>query len=281
MNLSKMLKMSRRSLSKKSPEIAIGVGIFGFVLTAISAVRATPKCMKLLEEKKKEKEEAGEEPELTVVETVKIAAPVYVPSIVTGVFSAGCILFAQRKYSKKIAGLTSALTITTDSFNRYKEKTKEIIGEQKEGRIRDEIALDQQKNNPIPNDVNRITGNGRYLCYETFGGHYFRADKNVMDRIENDIRRKFSGTVLDDGSLCDIEDWVPYSYVYELLHDYVHADLEPTDSSELLGWNRTDGDPKFIYTWGGDSSYEPMLIISCDTSTENYTGLKKRYPVNH
>ena len=51
--ISKIIRSVRTSMQKHSPEILTGVGIAGMITTTILAVRATPKALVLIEEKKK------------------------------------------------------------------------------------------------------------------------------------------------------------------------------------------------------------------------------------
>ena len=53
-NLSKVFKNVQTSIAKHSPEILIGMGVAGMISTTVMAVKATPKAMKLMEEKEKD-----------------------------------------------------------------------------------------------------------------------------------------------------------------------------------------------------------------------------------
>ena len=53
--ISVILKDIRTGLSKHSPEILTGIGITGMITTVVLAVKATPKAINLIEEKKKDK----------------------------------------------------------------------------------------------------------------------------------------------------------------------------------------------------------------------------------
>ena len=66
-NISKVLSSVRTSMAKHSPEILTGIGIAGMITTTVMAVRATPKALILIEERK---EEIGAE-ELEVADVVK------------------------------------------------------------------------------------------------------------------------------------------------------------------------------------------------------------------
>ena len=51
-NLSKVVKNVKAAASKHSPEILTGIGIAGMATTIVMAVKATPKALILIEEKK-------------------------------------------------------------------------------------------------------------------------------------------------------------------------------------------------------------------------------------
>ena len=63
---SKLLKNAQLWTTKHSPEILVGLGITGMVTTTVLAVKATPKALMLIEEKKKEEQVES----LTAFETV-------------------------------------------------------------------------------------------------------------------------------------------------------------------------------------------------------------------
>ena len=52
-NISTIMKGAQVWMSKHSPEILTGLGIAGMITTTILAVRATPKAIKKIEEKKR------------------------------------------------------------------------------------------------------------------------------------------------------------------------------------------------------------------------------------
>ena len=53
-NISKVLSSVRTSMAKHSPEILTGIGIAGMITTTVMAVRATPKALILIEDRKEE-----------------------------------------------------------------------------------------------------------------------------------------------------------------------------------------------------------------------------------
>ena len=77
--ISKLARDVRLSVSKHSPEILMGMGIAGMITTTVIAVKATPKALRLLEEKKHELEVET----LAPVEVVKTTWKCYVPAAVS------------------------------------------------------------------------------------------------------------------------------------------------------------------------------------------------------
>ena len=53
-NVSSIVKNTKTALKKHSPEILTGIGIAGMITAAVMAVKATPKALTLIEEKKEE-----------------------------------------------------------------------------------------------------------------------------------------------------------------------------------------------------------------------------------
>ena len=54
LNLTNFMASTREFINKRSPEILTGIGIAGMITTTVLAVRATPKALELIEEKKDE-----------------------------------------------------------------------------------------------------------------------------------------------------------------------------------------------------------------------------------
>ena len=59
-------------------------------------------------------------------------------------------------------------------MKEYQAKVVETLGEAKARKIKDEIAKDKVKNDPISNKEVIITGKGDMLCYDVLSGRYFK-----------------------------------------------------------------------------------------------------------
>lgn len=157
------------------------VGSIGVVATAVTAAKAAPKAVKLIEE-----EEDIQERELTKLEKVKIAAPVYIPAAFTAASTIACVVGANMLNKRHQASLTSAYAVLSQSYNEYKNKACELYGADANNQIQVEIARD---------------------CYEEeepSEGEELFFDFNSMQYFTSTIDQVIQKTTMDDGLECYI-----------------------------------------------------------------------------
>ena len=205
---------------KHTPEILTGLGIAGMAATTVIAVRATPKAIELIEEKKREE---GVE-KLKPAEIVKTTWKCYIPAAVTGATSVGCLLGASSVNARRNAALAAAYNISTTALTEYKDKVVETIGEKKERDIREAISADKVKNDPVTNREVIMTGKDVTLCYDAVFGRYFKSDIDTINRAVDYINRQV----------------VAHGYV-SLNEFYEEIGLPPIEIGYDLGWSFDDG----------------------------------------
>lgn len=218
LDVSKMFKTVTDTLTKYSPEILTGLGVAGMIGCTILAVKATPKAIKLIDDKKKEK---GVE-KLTPVETVKAAWKPYIPAMAVGVTSAACIIGASATNYRRNAALTAAYTLSETAFTEYREKVIETIGEEKEKEVKSKIAKDRVEKNPVSHNTVIVTGSGNTLCLDETSGRYFYSDKNYIEKVQNTLNQRM---------LFDICGYVSLNEFYDEL------DIDHLDIGDKIGWN--------------------------------------------
>ena len=99
-----LVKGIKSTLSKRSPEILTGIGIAGMITTTILAVKATPKAMRLIEEKYGDNNGHP----IPKKEVVRTCWKCYIPSAVTGAASLSCLIGASTVNLKRNAALATA-----------------------------------------------------------------------------------------------------------------------------------------------------------------------------
>lgn len=125
-------------LRKTSPVILTALGIAGVIGTAVMAVRATPKALKLIKAKKDELETD----ELTPVELVQTTWQCYVPSALVGAGTIACIVGIGVMDKRNQAALTSAYAMLNESYKQYRQSAKKVYGEDADNKIHAEMAKD-------------------------------------------------------------------------------------------------------------------------------------------
>ena len=203
-NLATIAKDIRKFASKRSPEILTGIGIAGMITTTILAVRATPKALELLEEQKKEESVD----ELSSFEVVKVAWKPYIPAMVTCIASTACLIGASSVNTKRNAALATAYKLSETALSEYRDKVVETIGEKKERIVRDKVAEERVKKNPVSKNEVIVTGNGKTLCFDPISGRYFMCSIETIKKAENTLNKQM---------LHDISGYVSLNEFYDEL----------------------------------------------------------------
>lgn len=143
----KALYNSKLFLKRNSSTILSCAAAVGVLATAIVAVKSTPKAMRLIKEQEEKKGE-----KLTKMETIKVAGPVYIPSILIGVSTISCIFGANALNKKQQNTLVGLYSLLDSSYKSYKNNVKETFGEDADNKIAQTIANKRYDKTIIAND---------------------------------------------------------------------------------------------------------------------------------
>ena len=254
-NLAKLCKDAQALVSKHSPELLTGLGIAGMITTTILAVRATPKALQLIDDKKDELDIPKEE-KLTAIETVKTTWKCYIPAVVTGVTAAGCLIGANSVNAKRNAALAAAYNLSATALSEYKEKVIETIGEKKEQNIRAKIAEDKLNNDPVDRAKVIVTGGGNTRFYDDISKRRFMSS---IDKIKN-ARNDLNARMLEGDDFVSLNDF------------YYEIGLEPIGYGDEVGWNVYNGRKGMIAinldSAIVDTDGEPCIVLEYDVGPE-------------
>lgn len=220
--MNNLLIKSQKFVKRNSATILTCVGAAGVVATTVTAVKATPKAVLLLEQAKASKGE-----DLTTVEKVKTAGPVYIPTILLGAGTIACIFGANVLNQRNQASLMSAYALVDGSYKDYRKKVDELYGEEAGDNVRAGIAKDKYEEDPY-----ELEDNNKRLFYDAYSERYFEADPTTVQRAEYEINRTL---MLDDAVL--LNEW------HELL------DLEPLEHGDNWGWSSCMNSEMYWQTW--------------------------------
>ena len=216
--VSRKIQRAMFRLKKDGPPIILTcMGVIGVAVTVVTAVKATPKAIKVLEDAKEEKGD-----ELTTTELINAVAPLYIPSLVAGAATVSCIIGACVTNRKKQASMASACYLTSNAFKEYTDKVKEIYGEEADNKIREAIAMDKRNEDVtayVPGLNSFVQTGDKHLFYDEYRGKYFEASMDEVRNAEYHLNRNFA-----------LRGCASLNEFYEFLG------LDPIESGDVLGW---------------------------------------------
>lgn len=216
-----LLHKSTRFTKRNASTILTCIGGAGVIATSVTAVKATPKALIILEEAKVEKGE-----DLTKLEIIKVAGPAYIPSIVIGASTIACIFGANALNKRQQAALMSAYALANNSYKGYKAKVKELYGEDAEEQVRDEIAKDKYTEADAPKD------DSKQLFYDEYSGRYFESTIEDVQRAEYYTNRDL--VMCDSVTLNDFYGWLK---------------IPTIDGGDEVGWSTGMNLDYYWQTW--------------------------------
>lgn len=194
-------------------DVLTGLGVVGVFSTAVMAAKDTPKALEILKEKDDYKvEKYGHH--LTRFEKALAMAPAYIPAILMGTATAGCILGANHVNKQNQAALVAAYTYLHSEYDCYKRKVKDMFGEEAEKKVREELEKDIYLHEHFGNvDEKR-------LFYDEFSQRYFEMSLFEFQKLMYDVNRI-------------------YNHIGELsLNEfYEFLQLSPIELGDKIGWN--------------------------------------------
>jgi hypothetical protein len=217
---------SRLFIKRNASTILTCLGGVGVVATTITAVKATPKALRLIEEAEQEKGE-----ELTKWEKVSITTTTYLPSIGLGIATIAYIFGSQILNKRQQAALMSAYALVDQSYKDYQRKLKELYGEEVDQEVREAIAIEKAEDIGVRGsylgtncDLALEENNGEpQIFYDEHSGRYFESTIEQVLTAEYHLNRNY---ILRG-----------YSYLNEF---YEFLGIEETDYGSVLGWAPND-----------------------------------------
>lgn len=223
--------MALSKIKQVLPVILSITSVAGLAATTILAIKATPKATELL---KTEETQKGEK--LTKKEIVKVVWKNYIPTAAAFVGTASCIIGAAILSKKQQASLASAYALVSASYNKYKNKVKELFGEEAHEKVVSSIAAEKAKDVTITaatwftnTTLDFGDDDEEHLFYDISGDTYFHSTVSKVLQAEYHINRNYvlAGAV----SLNDF---------YDLLG------LEHKEGGDAIGWSCEDGEINWL-----------------------------------
>lgn len=238
---------------RNSPQILLATGIAGFVTTVVVAVKTGPTITSIHSfYKNKRNHEADPEARMHLIENEArdLVKPVVPLVLMTGA-SIGCVIGSSHIQAKRGAALMAAYSLSEKTFETYKEKVLEKLGEDGEREIMQETSDKIAKEEvPFDEDYSYSVGpDGKVLCYDVVTGKFFHSTKEEIREAEGAINKRLIN-----------ESIVPLSYFFMELGIEDHSEV-----GEALGWDITRATPDIYFTSMLDDQSRPCLVLNYHT----------------
>lgn len=198
----------------------------GVVSTAILSGMATYDAVKAINEKKVE----------TKKEKIKVAAPIYIPTVLSGMATIACIISANLFNKVQQASIASAYALLSSSYKEYRDKLKELHGEEADLEVISNIASKKFPEGKIPE--------GSELFYDEHSKRYFSMPMEDFILAVYNLNRLFSF----NGNV-SINDF------YECLN------IEKIVSGDAVGWSSWEMSEEGLIPW---IDVHTVPVITCE-----------------
>lgn len=124
---------------------------------------------------------AERDTQLTVMEKIKVAGPIYAPVILLGLGTLGCMAGAQILNTRQQAALIGAYALMQKEFGAYRQEIRDIHGEEADKKA---FAESQKKIRMLESEVRRLEDikNVQTFGISTLPGVIFRSDMANIER---------------------------------------------------------------------------------------------------
>lgn len=275
------LNVLGKGIVRHRSSIFVGLGIGGWVATAVLVAKASPKAETAVNQRKKEIfEDLDAEQQqdldddfrnvkLPLAEHMRLTWKYYILAGVTGAASTGVICYGHKIDLDEIVKLSGAYKLAKDGYDKLTGKIVEKDGEKKLEEYKRDIREDIIRDNPprIDEDGNPIniydTGHGEVIFYFPPTQMYFYSSyKHVEDALRTVIHECENYASCDLSTLIDDLD-LPYNSRY--FRDYaIYAEsVKHYNSNNVHNMLK----PKFINANEGDMRV--VVFIDVDSLCYN------------
>lgn len=239
-----MRKLNKKNLKKASPTILSCFGAAGVIGTSALAVKATPKALRKI--RADSRENHNDPNAYTKLEAIQSAWIYYVPSVVMGAATIICIFGANILNKRQQAALTSAYALLNDAYQDYRDKLKELYGEDAHRKIMEAIAVEKANDVYIASDgfigggsldIEEHNPDDNILFYDSYSKRYFESSLNRVIQAEYYSNRDFA-----IGTQLSVNDF------------YGFLGLDPINDGDEIGWTMSSG-----YSWIDFRHYKTTL----------------------
>ena len=199
-------------LKNNSSTILTIIGSVGVGVTAVISAIDTAKALHLIDR------ETEENPEITRKDKIKIAAPCYIPTIVTGASTILCICGANKLNKDMQKSLTSAYVLLDQSYKKYRDSVNALYGDDSDSKVIQNIASNQVE------EIDELDQNDTEVFFDFLNLRWF-----------NSTLAKIKQAEIAANEMLKMHDYISLGTLYS----FIGADVQGAD--EMVGWSTGAG----------------------------------------
>lgn len=234
-----------------SPKILFAAGVVGMGATVVTACRATLRVEEVLTKADETKakielnlehnekyDESDRAHDLWVVrrDMVVDLTKLYALPVGLGAVTLLCFTQAHRIQAKRIAGLSAALTLTAEAFEKYRARVREELGEEKDREFYYGVE-EETHHTPNANGTMSKTKVKKEMGPSGYARWFDKYNPNFNEHSPNMNQAFLHSQQLYANRKLDAKGYVFLNEIYEALG------YEPTEAGCVVGWvsNRRRG----------------------------------------
>lgn len=248
----KAIKTIKRFFRRNSATIMTGAGVTLSYIAVANAIKVTPEAKELIEERK---EELCVE-ELPIKETIKTCWKLYLPSASSMVASTALIFRGNKLHIRDKATLIATNELTNIVLEKYRETTRNAIGEKKEKLLYTEA---EHMAYAPKTDASLVyhTPYGNQRFHDCGTGREFYSDMTHMDKALSsvnstlsiygfaDVSVFYNELDIDGGSIAEDFEWNA-----DCVKDAVRLSIDwKDDGVEPIGYFSFSPRPDYLRTY--------------------------------
>ncbi|WP_458459278.1 DUF6353 family protein [Pseudobutyrivibrio sp.] len=153
--------------------LPLGIIRLGLTVAGVIGVPVTSWLSVVCHEKAKEKTDKKEK------------LKCYIPAIISGMATGGCIIGSHKIGTKEIAGLTAAATYAVANRDKLQQKLTDILPKEEATK-----AIAETSSAAVPTGASiEYTGNGTMKCLEGYSGRLFYSSLEAVINAENRLNQ--------------------------------------------------------------------------------------------
>jgi len=255
----KIFENASNFVEENKSTLLTGAGIGFGILSVVSAIKATKRAVKRIDE-------AGKD--ISVKDKFKIYVSEYATTMLSGMAAIGCILGGKTMDLKSISKLTVVNEAATRFAKTYSKNVEKQLGKEKNEDIKKKSRMEAAPNvKPTASEVASLLDGDQYFM-EPYSGKKFASSTTKIENAVNVFNDRLNND--DEGRLYDIWDSIIESTPAKMNSELIEGQINQT-----FGFVRRNGliaveygEPQTGLIGGNKISYIPIIFVDQKTGRD-------------